>query len=81
MGDIADYDLERLYDGDIEDGFEEDDGDGYNHSKTITCKYCKRDDLYWQKTSKGWRTFEPGDVEKVHVCPAFKGEGLDSEWA
>lgn len=55
MGDAADY-LNEQHDG-YDDEF----------ADRATCKYCDRDDLYWEETEHGWRLFQYF-TGKLHTC-------------
>jgi hypothetical protein len=65
MGDIADYLIDNIMD----------DDEYYTEPSTVTCKYCNKESLHWEKLNNKWRLFEivteklsGGCISKIHVC-------------
>ena len=66
MGEMADYDLER-----IGEDFPEDEEDAYRAPhKPLTCRHCGKRPLRWVVTEQGWRVAELNGA--LHDCPVFK---------
>jgi len=62
MGEMADLFL---------DGLIEDDGTFWGPSgpSIPRCKYCGKPDLFWERTSSGWRLHEKD--KRIHFCPEY----------
>lgn len=66
MGDMADMLIDQMIDemcdphGKVE---------CYNIDPTATCKYCKKNPLYWEKTDVGWRLFTMSGQQ--HSCKEY----------
>ena len=86
MGDMADYFRDQAFDDWLDDqdglsligGEEMDFPDAYDYrcdplapsNKSIECRYCHKDDLYWDETKWGSRLFEPNG--QLHRCEEYR---------
>lgn len=66
MGDIADWIIDQMMDGNYHSDYYDEDF----HSKLTHCKYCLEGDLVWGEHESGWRLFTLDG--QLHFCRKYK---------